>query len=149
MQRRNVLLIAAFIASLSFARLSWGQAPPLPSWNEGEAKSRIVDFVKAVTDARSKDYVDSRDRIAVFFDPTQAATFEALGDELQIVGRVAASASSKATRTIQIPVCYGGEHGPDLAVVAARARKSAEEVLALHAEAEYVVQAIGFAPGFP
>jgi KipI family sensor histidine kinase inhibitor len=104
-------------------------------------RSRILGVV---------DVVPAFGRIAVFFDPTQAATFEALGDELQIVaGRSAASASANAARTIRIPVCYGGEHGPDLAVVAARARKSAEEVIAQHAGAEYVVQAIGFAPGFP
>jgi len=38
----------------------------LPSWNESEAKARIVEFVKAVTDSRGKDYVEIRDRIAVF-----------------------------------------------------------------------------------
>jgi hypothetical protein len=29
----------------------------LPSWNEGETKARIVTFVQAVTDKKSKDYV--------------------------------------------------------------------------------------------
>jgi hypothetical protein len=38
----------------------------LPSWNDGDAKSRIVEFVNGVTNARSKDYVEVRDRIAVF-----------------------------------------------------------------------------------
>ena len=41
-------------------------ADPLPSWNEGANKQRIVDFVKAVTTTGGKDYVAPADRIAVF-----------------------------------------------------------------------------------
>src|SRR5262249_6788708 len=42
----------------------WAQA--LPSWNDGEAKARIVTFVQAITDEKSKDYVAPAERIAVF-----------------------------------------------------------------------------------
>ncbi len=42
------------------------QIDPLPSWNEGAAKARIVQFVRAVTDKASKDYVGAAERIAVF-----------------------------------------------------------------------------------
>ena len=41
-------------------------ADPLPSWNEGLAKQRIVDFVKAVSTEGSKDHVAPDARIAVF-----------------------------------------------------------------------------------
>jgi phosphoserine phosphatase len=41
-------------------------ADPLASWRDGPAKSRIVGFVKAVTDKASKEYVAPTDRIAVF-----------------------------------------------------------------------------------
>ena len=41
-------------------------ADPLPSWNDGPAKARIVGFVKAVTDTGSPDFVAPADRIAVF-----------------------------------------------------------------------------------
>ncbi|MGH8191026.1 MAG: 5-oxoprolinase subunit PxpB [Rhodanobacteraceae bacterium] len=52
-------------------------------------------------------------------------------------------------RTIEIPVCYGGEYGPDLEVVAAHARTGVEDVVARHAGSEYIVAMLGFAPGFP
>jgi phosphoserine phosphatase len=39
---------------------------PLPSWNAGTAKARIVAFVQAVTEPGSKDFVAPADRIAVF-----------------------------------------------------------------------------------
>lgn len=39
---------------------------PLPSWHNGSAKRKILDFVAAVTNSRSPDYVPPDDRIAVF-----------------------------------------------------------------------------------
>jgi phosphoglycolate phosphatase-like HAD superfamily hydrolase len=38
----------------------------LPSWNEGPAKKSILEFVAAVTDKKSKDYVEPAERIATF-----------------------------------------------------------------------------------
>jgi phosphoserine phosphatase len=38
----------------------------LPSWNDGAAKSRIVEFVNAVTQEGSPDFVAPAERIAVF-----------------------------------------------------------------------------------
>lgn len=54
-----------------------------------------------------------------------------------------------AGREIEIPVCYGGEHGPDLAEVAARAGIGEDEVAALHARPGSIVFMLGFAPGHP
>ncbi len=39
---------------------------PLPSWNEGAAKANIIEFVQAVTDKSSVDYVPPAERIATF-----------------------------------------------------------------------------------
>jgi len=52
-------------------------------------------------------------------------------------------------RVVEIPVCYGGEFGPDLADVARHTRLSPERVIELHASAEYLVYFLGFSPGFP
>jgi len=41
-------------------------ADPLPSWNDGATKARIVAFVKAVTGPGGKDFVPAAERIAVF-----------------------------------------------------------------------------------
>ena len=41
-------------------------AEPLPSWNDSPAKKNIIEFVQAVTDQGSKDFVKPEDRIAVF-----------------------------------------------------------------------------------
>jgi hypothetical protein len=46
----------------------------LPSWNHGATKSAILDFVAAVTDPDSADFVPEVDRIAVFDNDGTLAT---------------------------------------------------------------------------
>ncbi len=47
-----------------------------------------------------------------------------------------------------IPVCYGGEFGPDLEEVAAMHKLSVEAVIDIHSTAIYTVYMLGFVPGF-
>lgn len=56
------LLLALAISLPAFAQT----AEPLPSWNDGPAKKSIIEFVQAITDQSSKDFVQPAERIAVF-----------------------------------------------------------------------------------
>jgi KipI family sensor histidine kinase inhibitor len=58
-------------------------------------------------------------------------------------------AAGVEARVVEIPVAYGGDHGPDLAAVAVQAGMPIEDVVSRHASAEYSVAMLGFAPGFP
>lgn len=51
----------AFMTSMATAI-----ADPLPSWNDTEAKDRIIQFVDTVTEAGSTQFIPTSDRIAVF-----------------------------------------------------------------------------------
>ena len=51
-------------------------------------------------------------------------------------------------REVQIPVCYGGEYGPDLFDVSAMHGMTPERVVELHSSAAYLVYFLGFIPGF-
>jgi inhibitor of KinA len=51
-------------------------------------------------------------------------------------------------RAVDIPVCYGGELGPDLEDVARQHGVSAQEVIDIHAGGDYLVYMVGFMPGF-
>jgi KipI family sensor histidine kinase inhibitor len=57
--------------------------------------------------------------------------------------------SADSSAAVAIPVCYGGEFGPDIADVAAHARMSVDDVIARHAAVTYTVAMLGFMPGFP
>jgi inhibitor of KinA len=48
----------------------------------------------------------------------------------------------------EIPVCYGGEYGPDLEEVSETHSLSVEQVIDLHVSATYIVYFLGFVPGF-
>ena len=62
--KRHLLKAIALAAALALASLA--AAEPLPSWNEGQAKHAIVDFVQRVTTAGGADFVPKPERIAVF-----------------------------------------------------------------------------------
>jgi len=52
-------------------------------------------------------------------------------------------------RVVEIPVCYGGELGPDLGDVSAVCGLHPAEVIREHAAGDYLVYFLGFSPGFP
>jgi phosphoglycolate phosphatase-like HAD superfamily hydrolase len=61
--------LAAALGGLSLPllpRLAAAQADPLPSWTEGDAKRRILDFVARVTTPGGPDFVPVEERIATF-----------------------------------------------------------------------------------
>lgn len=51
-------------------------------------------------------------------------------------------------KVVEIPVCYGGEYGPDLKLFDDNGL-SPEEVIDRHSDTEYLVYMLGFMPGFP
>jgi len=51
-------------------------------------------------------------------------------------------------RLVEIPVLYGGEHGPDLEFVAEYNGLTPEEVIEIHSKPVYRVYFLGFLPGF-
>ena len=51
-------------------------------------------------------------------------------------------------RRVEIPVCYGGEFGPDLAEVCVMRGMTEAQAIELHASVEYLVYFLGFVPGF-
>jgi inhibitor of KinA len=64
-----------------------------------------------------------------------------------------AEETAKATRlrrprTVEIPVCYGGDFGPDLGEVAKAHELQPSDVIELHASRIYHAYFLGFAPGF-
>ena len=87
--------------------------------------------------------------ITVFYDAGRIGEFgHFCADIEKCVSRADATFSPHGARTVEVPVCYGGECGPDIGEVAASHGMNREEVIALHLGGSYVVQAIGFAPGF-
>lgn len=67
MRRRAIVTgLAAAAVVLSAAPPSFGQADPLPSWNDGPVKKAILDFVARTIATGGPDFVPAAERIATF-----------------------------------------------------------------------------------
>ena len=94
-----------------------------------------------------RDVVPAYRSVAVYFDPLQTDQ-HMLAGTLERLATQPAQREKRRRAPIQIPVCYGGEYGPDLAGVAAFAGLGEADVVDLHARAAYRVLMLGFSPGF-
>lgn len=67
---RNLISIGLccllWIATMSNSQAIAASVDILPSWQEGETKTTIIDFVTDVSDPDSNNFVEVKDRIAVF-----------------------------------------------------------------------------------
>jgi KipI family sensor histidine kinase inhibitor len=107
----------------------------------------VAGRLQAQPVAGVRDVVPTYRSVAVYFDPLQTS-HDALMARL---GREAAHAVPEAAPSrdeIRIPVCYGGELGPDLADVAAFGGISESAAVDLHLGMTYRVFMLGFMPGF-
>lgn len=86
--------------------------------------------------------------VAVYFDPVPEAWEETCRRLSELAAGAETGGALLPERTVEIPVYYGGDAGPDLAAVAARAQLTPDTVVAAHTGADYHVHAIGFVPGF-
>lgn len=75
--------------------------------------------------------------------------FSALQEAVEAVLAEGFDAVEEPGRIVDIPVCYGGDHGPDLEDVARQTGLDPQEVIELHAADSQRVFMVGFAPGQP
>lgn len=121
-----------------------------------DATHRLVRATVARIDAARLrgvvDLVPAFASVAVHYKPEdldgELSPYKQLAGALQEVLADVRHAELSPARLVEIPVCYGGELGPDLEDVAARHEMTAEQVVRRHAEAEYLVYMVGFMPGF-
>ncbi|MBV7484470.1 5-oxoprolinase subunit PxpB [Bordetella sp. BOR01] len=97
------------------------------------------------------DVVPSFVAVAVHYRPvgSQGPRYPQLAAQVEQLLAAGVKADAQAGRRIEIPVCYGGEYGPDLDDVARHAGISPEAVVDLHTGADSLVFMLGFAPGAP
>lgn len=108
----------------------------------------VSSFLEANPSRWMIEYIPAFTTISIVYNPL-LITYEEAKNELASLLKNTANMEPPTSRTIEIPVCYGGDYGPDLEFVAQHNGLSPEEVIAIHTGASYAVHMIGFAPGFP
>jgi inhibitor of KinA len=107
----------------------------------------LAEAIEAAQLAGVRDVVPTYRSVAIYFDPLRTSA-DALVERIQHGAAQAPSAVTEARTSLRVPVCYGGEFGPDLESVAAFADASAADVIRIHTSATYRVFMLGFVPGF-
>lgn len=114
-----------------------------------EINTRAIRVARAVEQSGLPftDIVVGYRSVMVYVDPL-ADQASGLQRRLEEIAASPPVSSESAGALIDVPVCYDGAHGPDLAEVAAFARCSTGEVIERHLAVEYRVFVVGFVPGF-
>ena len=107
----------------------------------------LADAVERLGVRGVRDVVPTYNAVTVHFDPLVTDSAR-LTRELERLATSDLPSTVSATRTVEIPVVYGGESGPDLGAVAEFAECSEEDVVRLHTSRAYRVYMLGFLPGF-
>ncbi|WLD94209.1 5-oxoprolinase subunit PxpB [Alkalihalobacillus sp. AL-G] len=107
-----------------------------------QSYSWLIEFVPAYT------------TVTIYYDPINLmekgkSPFSYIKQTLQDLADKIKDESNTNARTIEIPVCYGEDYGPDLEHVATSNKLSKEQVIDLHSNSNYRVYMLGFTPGFP
>lgn len=121
-----------------------------------QLEPQLADYLSAVRAHLLSQYsqiieqvVPAYTTVLVEYDPRQCRMF----DLQQLLERALddvtyPQSSQTKSQVLEVPVIYGGQHGPDLEAVARSCKLSTAEVIRLHSETIYQVYAQGFAPGF-
>lgn len=107
-------------------------------------KERLSDLSSDVV----RELIPTFASLLVYYDPlkTDYASMKKRVEGLLEKGKDNRTVQGKR---IEIPVCYGGKYGEDLAFVARHAGLTEEEVIRIHSGRDYRIYMLGFLPGFP
>ncbi|AHL22642.1 5-oxoprolinase subunit PxpB [Thermococcus nautili] len=112
-----------------------------------ETNDRVHALAGAIEKANFEwlvEVVPAYSSLEVIYDP-KLIDFEGVKRAIQ---GLEFSAEKFEGRLVEIPVLYGGEHGPDLEFVAEYNGLTPEEVIEIHSKPVYRVYFLGFLPGF-
>ncbi len=93
------------------------------------------------------EWVPTFRSLTVHFDPDHLDATALAHTLLQLAGQ--AHSALQEGRRWQVPVCFGGEAGPDLDAVAQACRLSPAALVQRLTASEFTVCMLGFLPGFP
>ncbi len=137
----------------TFRLVSAGESVVIVEFEERidpEVNARAIALADRLDAARIpgvRDVVPTYRAVAVYFDPLRTDT-DALRARVSTEATVVPAVLEHSRAPVRIPVCYGGDLGPDLANVAALTSLSEAEVVERHTAATYRVFMLGFVPGF-
>ncbi|WP_299093008.1 5-oxoprolinase subunit PxpB [uncultured Metabacillus sp.] len=120
---------------------------------------KVISFTKYIEShpfSGLLEVIPSFTSVTITYEPIMIEASATNNSPFDIVSNILKSMLSELpetidhpAKTVTIPVCYGGDYGPDLQEVADYHQVTQQEIISIHSSQVYLVYMIGFAPGFP
>lgn len=118
---------------------------------DGYSEKVTLHIHALINTLRSQTYweelVPGYNSLLAYFCPAKFSPKKARASLLKALKATENTQSSKG-RLVEIPVCYGGEFGPDMDTIKKSSGLSIKDVVKTHTGPEYKVCMMGFIPGF-
>lgn len=132
---------------LSWAvRSAGGEAAPL--CDPASEVRRVTRTLGAEAPVGLVDVAPAETTILLTFDGVTLSPQLAEAQVRDLLTLTGDDAAPEPGRLVDVPVCYAGACAPDIGEVARRCSITEQQVADLHCGVEYIVQFLGFAPGF-
>lgn len=115
-----------------------------------ETKRKITAIVQLMREQHIEGIVDvipAFCSLLINYDP-RVLSYEELKERMENLLKMETKTETTRKRIFEIPVCYGGEYGPDIDNIAEHAGLSVNEVIKIHSSKDYLIYMLGFLPGF-
>lgn len=107
---------------------------------------RFCEAVEQLLGRKLIDLIPSYSSVVVVYDAS-LIDYSVLKRKILSL-QLSVKSSASTGKLVELPVYYSLESGPDLGDMASRHRLPVNEIIDLHSSNDYLVYAIGFAPGF-
>ena len=130
-----------------------GDASMLVEWAaviDPKINQKITGLVSLFKDQKIEgviDFIPAFSSLLINYDPRIIA-FRRLKKITEDLLTIEISNNQLKKRIFEIPVCYGGEYGPDIEYIAKNAQLTKEELIQIHSGTDYLIYMLGFLPGF-
>lgn len=115
-----------------------------------ETNRKITAIVQLMREQHIEGIVDvipAFCSLLINYDP-RVLSYEELKERMENLLKMETKTETTRKRIFEIPVCYGGEYGPDIDNIAEHEGLSVNEVIKIHSSKDYLIYMLGFLPGF-
>ena len=116
-----------------------------------EVNARVTALVRLMKEEPIEGIIDMIPAfcsLLINYD-SRVISYRRISRRVEKLMKLEVQAEISNTRIFEIPVCYGGDFGPDIAHIAEHAGMTIDEVIDMHSSRDYLIYMLGFMPGFP
>ena len=113
-----------------------------------EDLSSIADKIKSSNMPEIEDIIILKDHIGLIYNPYITSYNECKSKIISSITRNSKKISNKKNRTWEIPICYHTDLANDINNVSKKLNMDIKEFIRIHNKSSYMVDMIGFLPGF-